>query len=79
MCLSSWQVVAAQSVFTGSRGLEEVNGGPVGSDLMCGLGGFGECGAAAGKGSTTYCVPTVYRALNLHEPTEIRVRGREPP
>lgn len=68
------------SVYSGSQGVfEEVNGRTVGSDFMCGLGGFGECREAAGKGTTIYCVPTVYRVLNLHDPAEIRVRGREPP
>lgn len=50
-----------------------INGGTAGSDFMCAPGGFGECGEAAGESATIYWVPTVYRAVNSHDPPEIGV------
>lgn len=48
-----------------------INGETVGSDFMCGLGGFGKRCEAAGKETTIYWVSTVYRAVNLRDPAEI--------
>lgn len=50
-----------------------ISGGTAGSDFMCALGGFGECGEAAGESTTIYWVPTVYGAVNSHDPPEIGV------
>lgn len=52
-----------------------INSGTVDSDFMCGLGGFFVCSEAAVQGTSIYWVPTVHRAINLHDPPEIKVES----